>query len=693
MNSVPILPASPPQQATCDTCAGVCEEDAYPAISSKGGDPEQALSIPWWRQSRFRVLFAGYAALGGGLLLQYGVRWELPAILGFSASVALGIYPSLQSAWAALRRFRLSIGALVVIGALGAILLGLWEEAAVLVAVYSLGGVLEARVVGEARRALREVRALAPATAILVEGTLEFPVPVGSVRVGATIRIRPGARIPLDGVVVDGLSSLDESMLTGEPFPVDKRPGDQVSSGTMNQNGALLVRVTCPASESTVAQVIRAVEEARRNKSSLELFGERFGARYTPAMFGLAVVVATLPPLLGLGDWGTWLYRALVVLVISCSCGLIMSVPVATLAAVTAGARRGLVIKGGAYLEAAGSIDTVVLDKTGTLTFGQPEVHAVRSFGALSRDQVVALAASAERDSEHPAGRAVVQYAQRSGLTAEPPEAFEAFPGRGVRARVGKRSLRVGSARWAQEEGHSLDAPVSDTNLSTGDQRLLVWDESGLLGEIGMRDTIRPQARDIAGRLRRAGIRRVVIMTGDHPAVAERVSRESGGIEVRANLRPPEKAEAVRDLRRAGHHVAFVGDGINDAPALAEADLGVAMGLKGTDIAKATCDVVLMEDDLSRLEEVFALGRAATRVMRQNVAISVAEVAVLVAAGLLGLVGLVLAVALNEGSALAVTANGLRLGTTRGRPVAAAPQSSREGHDGNWDGIRSVKLD
>lgn len=649
--------------ASCDSCSALASEVAPVRTGEGAPATDVGVAMGWSTQLRWQLLGLSYSLLALGLGLQFLLHQEFLSILAYGGSVAVGGYSPARGAYKSIRRLRLSIATLVIVGAIGAILLGLWEEAASLVAIYSLGGILEARVVAQARKALRDVQALAPATAILVGGTSESQVPVGFVDVGNLIRIRPGAQVPLDGTVIEGHSAVNESSITGEPLPVDKGSGDRLFAGTLNQNGALLVRVSSRAENSTVAQVIRAVEEARKNKSSLETFADRFGATYTPAMFALALVVAVIPGVLGLG-WTTWIYRALVVLVISCSCGLIMSVPVASLAAVTAGARRGLVIKGGAYLEAASRIDAVVLDKTGTLTAGRPRARSVRGARGHTPDETLALAAGVEAASEHPLALAVLEYAGRTGAKPPPATEFVATPGRGASAHVLDRRISVGSFRWARESGISLDGFDPDGGSSTGVARLAVWDVDGLIGVIDVGDSLRIEALEAVRSLRTAGVRRVVMMTGDGRSAAEATARELDDLEVRAELLPLEKAREVRKLQEAGYRVAFVGDGINDAPALAQADLGIAMGLHGTDIARATCDVVLMDDDLRRLPEILYVGRAATRIMRQNVAISIAEVAILVSLALTGVVGLIVGIALNEGSAIAVIANGLRLNKT-----------------------------
>ena len=668
--SDPLADPSAAQGAGSSSCGGVCGEgETAPTARDHVGDSESRAG--WWRQRQWQLLATCYSLLATGIALEFLGGQDRVAAVAYAGAVVVGAYPSARDAWRALRRFRLTLATLVMVGALGAMLLGLWEEAAMLVAVYSLGGIFENRVVEEARKAVRDVKEMAPRNVLLVQDGIEAMAPIGRVEVGDLIRVRPGERVPLDGTVVQGHSALDESSISGEPLPVDRGPGDSVISGTLNGHGSLVVRVISRVEDSTIAEVIQAVDEARKNKSTLETFGERFSALYTPAMFGLALVVAAVPLVLGL-SWSTWVYRALVVLVISCSCGILLSVPVATLSAVTAGVRRGLVIKGGAYLEAASRIDVVALDKTGTLTTGRPEVVAVRSFGGRTPGEVLALAAGVEAGSEHPLARAVLERTRQMGVEYATGTDFEALPGRGASATVSGKRVRGGSIRWAREE-HILPRDTG-TDLPEAGTTLLVWDASGPVGAICVGDATRPEALTALAELRASRIQRLVMMTGDGDFAAEAVGRELGGLEIVAGLLPTEKAAEVRRLQAEGHRVAFVGDGINDAPALAQADLGVAMGLRGTDIARATCDVVLVEDDLRRLVEVFSLGRRAVRIMRENVAVSVAGVVLLVGLALTGLVGLVPAIALNEGSALAVAANGLRLGRS---PRDLRPRQAR----------------
>lgn len=623
---------------------------------------------PWWQQTRQRLLALAAGLLAVGLVWEWvGLAERLPggellARVIFSAAILAGIIMPARSAWSSLRRRRITINTLLVVGTIGAVALGLWEEAASLVVIFSLGEVMEVFASDRARRHLKALMDLAPPSALVLRDGVEQPVPVERIQAGELIRIKPGSRVPLDGEVQEGMSAVDEAAITGESIPVDKRVGDRVFAGTMNQHGTLTMRVTAAAADTTLAQIIRTVEEARARKSTYENFSERFGAVYTPAMFVLAGLVAFLAPLLLGQPFAPWLYRALVVLVISCSCGLVLSVPVAVLAAISNGARRGLIVKGGAYLEAADAIDTVALDKTGTLTEGRPEVIDVVPLGVLTPAELMRLAAGVEANSEHPLAAAVMRRAAQDEVSVPTATAFTALPGRGARAMVDGVELWVGSPRLATEQGVAPRELAAITALEAeGKTTIALWREGTVLGVLGFQDPLRAEAAEAVARLKARGVRHIVMLTGDNRRTAEALARQAGITEVAAELLPEDKIRAVRELQARGRRVAMVGDGINDGPALAQADLGIAMGVRGTDVARETSDVVVMDDDLRRLADTLTLGRQATRTIRQNVYLSVSLVAVLVPVALLGWVGLVPAITINEGSALLVIANGLRL--------------------------------
>lgn len=641
-------------------------ESGAPAEGEAARKPDEPKS--WWKQIRQVLLALSASLLVLGLLFEwtgFAERLdggELLARALFGASILVGIYMPARSAWGSLKRKRITINTLLVVGSAGALWLGLWEEAASLVVIFSLGEVMEVFASDRARRNLKALMELAPPVALRVSGGAEEIVPVEAVCTGDLIRVKPGTRIPLDGEVVEGASAVDEASITGESMPVDKGTGDEVFAGTMNQNGVLTIRVTAASSETTLAQIIRTVEEARAHKSSYENFGERFGAVYTPAMFALAALVAAVVPLLFAQPFEPWFYRALVVLVISCTCGLVLSVPTAALAAISNGARRGLIVKGGAYLEAADRVDTVALDKTGTLSIGQPRLTDVVSLGGTSREKLLRLAAAVEVNSEHPIAAAIVQRVQTEGVEIPPSMGFEALTGRGATAEAEGERVWAGSPRLAAEEGIPARELGAVAELEAGGKTaIVVWKSGEILGVLGIQDPLREEAAEAVALLESRGIKRVVMLTGDNRRSADALARQAGIDDVRAELLPDDKIRVVREMQQKGHRVAMVGDGINDGPALAQADLGIAMGVRGTDVARETGDVVLMDDDLRRLSKVLSLGRRATRIIRQNVFFSVSLVAVLVPTALLGWVGLVPAIAINEGSALVVIANGLRL--------------------------------
>jgi len=616
---------------------------------------------PWWRHARVKLIFAsGFLTLAAFVLERLGLPHHLARFI-YGAAIALGGYYPLRMALAGLRARTLNIYTLLMAAAAGAIALGFWDEAAVLVVVYTWGAVMETYAVEKARSSLKFLMELAPREALVRRNGREMALPVEEVQVGDTIIVRPGERIPLDGVIVAGSSSVDQAPITGESLPVSKEAGDTVFAGSINRRGSLEVRVTRPPSETTLAKIIHSVEKAEARKSSYQHFAERFGRIYTPAMFLLALGIALVPPLLG-RPFIPWFYRSLVVLVVSCSCGLALSVPISVLAAVSNAARRGILIKGGADLEAAGSIDVVVFDKTGTLTIGMPRVTDVIPLDG-SPQELLSLAAAIESRSEHPLAEAVVRRAREEGLEVPAVEEFESLTGLGARAVVGGRVYYIGSRRLCTRLGLSPDGIAETLSRLEGAGKtvVLVADRARILGVLAVADQLRPEAGEAVAELRRAGVRRLVMLTGDNEGTARAVAAQAGMDEYRAGLLPEDKVGAVRELREKYGRTAMVGDGVNDAPAMAAADIGIAMGAAGTDVALETADLALMSDDLSRIPYALRLSRRAMANIRQNVTVSLTVVALIVSLALLGKIGLVPGLLLNEGSALLVMANGLRL--------------------------------
>ena len=568
-----------------------------------------------------------------------------------------------QAGLAALRRRQLNVDLLMVLAALGAATIGQWEEGAVLLFLFSLSNALQAYALDRTRRAITSLMDLRPDEATVVEDGGERRVPVEAVPVDQLILVRPGERLPLDGVVVAGRTTIDQAPITGESAPVVKEPGAGVFAGTINQDGAITVRVSKPAGESTLARIVALVEAAQANKAPTQRWLDAFEQRYAMLVIGATLLAMAIPPLL-LGEaFATSFYRAMTLLVVASPCALVISTPAAVLSAIAGAARQGILFKGGAYLEAMADLRVVAFDKTGTLTTGRPRVTDVVPLDCAGPAALLRLAASVERHSEHPIADALVAAAAGQGLALTEPAAVQAVPGRGVRGVVDGQPVLVGNADLFAEAGVPLPAAVLATmqRLQHEGKTAMMVANGAPLGVIGVADTPRPAAAAAVARLRRLGIRRLVMLTGDHRSVAEALGRQLGVDEVRAELLPEDKGRVVAELVRAERRVAMVGDGVNDAPALATATVGVAMGAAGTDVALETADVVLMADDLGKLAFAIDLSRRARAIMVQNLAFSLLVITTLVLATFGGVVTLPLGVLGHEGSTVLVVLNGLRL--------------------------------
>ena len=644
-----------------------------------------------WRRRR------DLATAGSGLFIALGVALRLAglpeAAVGgaFIAAIVVGGFYVARSGWAALRSARsLDMNALMTIAAVGAIFVGETAEGAVAMFLFSLGNSLENYSMGRARNAIQRLMDLSPRRATVLYGDRQEEVPVEALRIGDRFLVRPGERVPMDGLVLDGQSAVNQAPITGESVPVAKAPEDEVFAGTINGQGALVVRVTRLAADTTIARIIKMVEEAQAQKAPTQRFVDRFARVYTPAVIAVAAGVAVLPPLAiwllaagppAAGDLpallGTWVYRALVLLVIACPCALVISTPVSIVSAIASAARAGVLIKGGAHLEALGTLKVMALDKTGTLTAGRPEVVDVRcvdhSPGLAWPDcagcrRTLAEAAAVERRSEHPLARAVVRAAAAQGLAHEmpPAEAVQALAGRGVRGRVNGHTITVATHSYIHESDPALrSGPLCDAVeavQAAGRTAMIVRDDCcGVQGYIAVADTLRPEVPQVLDALRRAGIERTVMLTGDNEATARAVARAAGVDAMQAGLLPEQKVSAVEDLLARYGSVAMVGDGVNDAPALARVTVGIAMGAAGTDTALETADVALMADDLGKLPFALRLSRNARRIIGQNVALALGIKAVFLALALAGAATLWMAVFADVGASLLVTFNGMRL--------------------------------
>lgn len=612
----------------------------------------------WWRSARVLLLAAAGLLLLAGLAAGHLARPHALATGLYLATVAAGgIFP-VRSAWQVLRRRRLSIGTLLVAGTIGALSLGVFAEAAMLVVVFSAGGLMEDYVAGKARSSIRALMSLTPpAAARLQPDGTTIPVPVADLQPGERLLVHPGERLPTDGRITAGSSWIDQSPVTGESIPVEATPGAEVFGGTLNGPGTVTIKVTKPYRDTVLARVIEQVEQAQARRGTAQRFADKFGAIYTPVMFTLAALTAIAGPAAGL-SLREAVYRGLVILVVSCSCALVISVPTVVIAAISRAARDCILIKGGIHLETLAGVRTVAFDKTGTLTAGKPALTDLIPLNGHSPEHVLGLAAAVEAASEHPLAGAIVTAATSRGLAVTPAAGARATPGTGVEGTTGGYRVSVGRpdpCGVPAAAGERLAALQSD-----GKTVVLVSVDGQAAGLLGIADQLRPQATGAVTALHGLGISRVVMLTGDNPATAAAIATTVGITEWRAGLLPEGKTTAVAELRGQAGPVAMIGDGINDAPALSTADVGIAMGA-GTDVALETADIALMADQLAKLPVAIALARNAARVIRQNIALSLAAIAALDTAALTGHMSLAAGLLLNEGSAVLIIANGLRL--------------------------------
>lgn len=617
-----------------------------------------AKPLPWWRSKKGQMMLA----CGGGLVAAYIVGHLYPAIelWAFTAAMLIGLVPIAKRAYmAAINGTPFSIEMLMTIAAIGAMFIGATEEAAAVVFLFLVGELLEGVAAGKARASIQSLTTLVPKTAFLEKNGTTSEVAADSLAVGDVISVRPGDRMPADGEILTGESALDEAPVTGESTPVGKGAGDNVFAGTINGDGVLRVKVTAAAQDNTIARVVRLVEEAQEAKAPTERFINRFSTYYTPGVVVVAALVAILPPLVAGGDWNEWIYKGLAILLIGCPCALVISTPAAIAAALSSGARRGLLMKGGAVLETIGKITAACFDKTGTLTEGKPKVTDVLA-GDLPEDEVLRLAASLDAGSSHPLALAIVGAAERRGLKLAPVTGGKAHGGKGVSGMAGEKDLFLGSRRAANDISAIPDALANRIAACNDEGKTVsVLVANGrIAGAIAMRDE--PRADAIAGlqELKAANIR-TVMLTGDNRRTAEAIGRDLG-IEVRAELLPEDKQRIVGELRKEELIVAKIGDGINDAPALAAADVGIAMG-GGTDVALETADAAVLHGRVGDVAEMVDLSKRTMRNIHQNIAIALGLKAVFLVTTVLGITGLWPAILADTGATVLVTINALRL--------------------------------
>jgi Cd2+/Zn2+-exporting ATPase len=615
--------------------------------------------------------FLVHAWLGGGFLAALGseglaLAHEVPLVAKalYSLSILAGVWYFLPKAWHALRRLRPDMNLLMTVAVGGAVGIGEWFEAATVAFLFAVSLALESWSVGRARRAIAALMDLAPPTARLrhANGTEEQVAPE-QVPVAAVFVVRPGERFPLDGRVVRGSSHVNQAPITGESEPVTKQRGDEVFAGTINGDGALEVECTKAAQDTTLAHIIRMVGEAQSRRAPSEQWVEQFARVYTPAVMGLALAVLLVPPLVLHHDWREWLYNSLVLLVIACPCALVISTPVSIVAALAASARQGVLIKGGVYMEAPARLKAVAFDKTGTLTEGRPAVAEVVPLNGHDERELLERAAAMEVRSDHPLARAIVACAQEREIRLAPAEDFQIVQGKGATARFDGRQFWLGSHRYLEERGQETEEVHHRLVAMSGAGRtvVVVGNEEHVCGLIALADKVRPQARQTLQDLRRAGIEHLIMLTGDNQPTAHAIAQETGVDEFRAELLPADKVAAVEALVSRYGSVAMVGDGVNDAPALGRATVGIAMGAAGSDAAIETADIALMSDDLTRLPWLIRHARRTLAVIRQNIAFALAVKALFVFLTFVGFASLWAAIAADMGASLLVIFNGLRL--------------------------------
>jgi Cd2+/Zn2+-exporting ATPase len=584
----------------------------------------------------------------------------------YVAAYVFGGWDLLQHTAARLRRgvFTFDIDLLMLVAALGAAALGEWAEGAFLLTLFAFAHALEHYAMGRARGAIRALSELAPARARVRRNGSDVEVPVEQVQIGETVLVRPGDRIPVDGMVASGTSAVNQAPVTGESVPVDKARGDEVFAGTVNGEGALEVRSTKAAGDRTLDRVIKLVEDAQTAKAPTQLFTDRFERTFVPLVLAAAALVMTVPPLVGWSTWSSAVYRGLALLVAASPCALALGTPSAVLAGIAQAARRGVLIKGGAHLENLGTLRAVAFDKTGTLTTGRPEVTDAVPLDADTDDTLIQVAASVERQSQHPLAQAVVRAAEGRALDLIEAGPLESVTARGVRAGVNGEVVEIGSTRLWTDRGTAIPMAIEvsiDRLQKAGRSVMIVKQGSQWLGVLGLADQPRPGIRTVLDQLRTLKLRPLVMLTGDNRGVADATAKAIGIDDVRADLLPEDKVKAIRELLQSHGRLAMVGDGVNDAPALAQATVGIAMGGAGTAVALETADVALMADDLATLPFAVGLSRRAAQIIKQNLILSMAVIALLAIATLAGRAGIGTAVLLHEGSTMVVVANSLRL--------------------------------
>jgi Cd2+/Zn2+-exporting ATPase len=640
-------------------------------LETMGFPPQAGLSMPEqpkpWRNPKVLTSVAsGILLLVGWLIGVAGAPEPVSLVIYLAAILTGGYYFGREAIEELIYEREIGVELLMAIAAIVATAMGEAAEGAMLVFLYSISEAAEGYTEEKTRSAVKALMNLAPKFALVRRSGQEQEIPVEEVVVGDVFILKPGQSVPTDGEIIIGQSSLNQAPVTGESVPVEKQPSDIVFAGSINGEGALEVRATKAFADNTISRIIQMVEEAQERKGQSQRFIERFGKRYSPIVLLIGVLVAVIPPLVFAADWTEWLTRATVFIVAAAPCALVISIPITLVASLGTGARQGVLIKGGMYVEELAKVDVVALDKTGTITRGEPQVTDFISMnnGTMGEEQILALAAGIENRSEHPLARAVVQYTAAQGINPAEISGFQALSGAGAQAVWQGRQVYIGSPTLFQEKLQiNLDGLLKRITQFQADGKTVVvlGDETAVYGLIAVRDNIRDNARQAIEGLHKAGVKRVVMLTGDNERTAQALAQEAGIDEFYADLKPEDKVTKVRELAARYGHVAMVGDGVNDAPALAEATVGIAMGAAGTDVALETADVALMADDLEKLVYALNLAKRNQRVVGQNLVLSVIVISILSLGAIAGVLTLPAAVLGHEISEFIVIGSGLRM--------------------------------
>lgn len=621
----------------------------------------QSSETPQKKEGYGLITLSGIFIAFGFIGSYTGVSTTMSTIL-YAVAMIISGYKPVKSAYYSIKSRSLDMNVLMSAAAIGAALIGEWLEGATVVWLFSLGTTLQNMSIEKTRNSIRNLMDLAPSEAWVKIGAKLTKKAVEDITVGEIIVIKPGDKVPLDGKIIKGESSINQAPITGESIPVDKEAGDSVYAGTINESGSLEVQVTKVAEDTTIAKIIHLVEEAQEQKAPTQAFVDKFASIYTPIVFLLALVVMILPPLLGVGTWGDWFYKGLELLVVACPCALVISTPVAIVSAIGNAAKNGVLIKGGTFLERAGAITAIAFDKTGTLTEGKPKVSDIKSV-TTSEEELLSIALTLENYSTHPIAKTIVEYANDKGIQPKDGELFKSIVGKGVQATINDVIYYAGNVKLYEEMNIPLNMVASEVQeiQSNGKTVVIIGTQHEILGVISVADKIRSTTVKALKGLKQVGVNEVVMLTGDNEGTAKMISKEASVSRYFADLLPEDKVSAIKQLQKEGHKVAMVGDGINDAPALATAELGIAMGGAGTDTAMETADIVLMADNLEKLPHTIKLSRKALSIIKQNVWFSLIVKFVALALIFPGWLTLWIAVLSDTGAAIIVILNALRL--------------------------------